>query len=295
MAEIAQTWWGRGQGGMRGEPEQSPLHLPFHPGLDWVGSLWEVWVGSDPFLKGVEVQMVGKMGLLASQQRSRHREGQREWGWPAWGEEARPQPMRHYTVNWAEQSLTLLAVVSPVCPMTTFSRVPPQGWASSEFSLLLPPLTFSALCSGQRRQFPSPGGAAPAQHPGQRLTLGLGMAATRASFWLLWSSLCSDKAALLLTSFPPLLTLPLNAAAGLVPSIHHRFTLVWLPERGRENMERGKWADWPLSTLGFVSITHQRESKGAWRNPGPFLNPLQLDLTQRALVILEGTTETQKR
>lgn len=121
------------------------------------------------------------------------------------------------------------------------------------------------------------------------------MAATRASFWLLWSSLCSDKAALLLTSFPPLLTLPLNAAAGLVPSIHHRFTLVWLPEPGRENMERGKWADWPLSTLGFVSITHQRESKGAWRNPGPFLNPLQLDLTQRALVILEGTTEAQKR
>lgn len=66
VAEIAQTWWGQGQGGMRGEPEQSPLHLPFHLRLDWAGSLWEMWAGSDPFLKGVEVEMVGKMGLLAS-------------------------------------------------------------------------------------------------------------------------------------------------------------------------------------------------------------------------------------
>lgn len=59
-------------------------------------------------------------------------------------------------------------------------------------------------------------------------------------------------------------------------------------------MERGKWADWLLSALGFVSLTHQRKRKGAWRSPGPFPNPLQLDLTQRALVIPEGTTETRK-
>lgn len=121
------------------------------------------------------------------------------------------------------------------------------------------------------------------------------MAATRASCWLPWGSLYSDKAALLLTSLPPLLTLPLNAVAGSVPSIHHRITLVWLLQPGRENMERGKWADWLLSALGFVSITHQGERKGAWRSPGPFPNSLQLDLTRMALVILEGTTEAPKR
>lgn len=182
------------------------------------------------------------MGLLILQRRNRPRAGQRERGAGLHGAVRRPDlDPCEVTQSWAEQNLTPFCIALPRMPhgrqpphesLLGAGRISGPVWRRTRSTLLFPLPTVSALGSGHQRQPRSPGGATSAQHPGQRRTPGHRMAASRASCWLLWGSLCFARAALLLTSLLSLLTVPLKAAPSPVPSIQHRFTLVWLLEPG---------------------------------------------------------------
>lgn len=108
------------------------------------------------------------------------------------------------------------------------------------------------------------------QGPGWRLTSPAPWTAPHAGPQVGFSGLMSgsDKAALLLTSLPPVLTVPLKAAPSQFPPFTTNSLLSGSWSRG-ENMERGKGADWCQPGV-FVDITHQLERKRVSRDLGPF-------------------------
>lgn len=92
----------------------------------------------------------------------------------------------------------------------------------------------------------------------------------------------SDTAALLLTSLPPLLTLPRKAAPVHFPpfTTDSLLSASWSQEKNMERSEGG----WLVLAWSSIYITHQQERKGVSRDPGPLLRSSNLDLAQRVLV-----------
>lgn len=113
----------------------------------------------------------------------------------------------------------------------------------------------------------------------------------RASLWFLWGGFCFDKAALLLTSLPPVLNFPLKVAPSPVLCIHHL--------SGSWSQSKRTWKEARLLATcqpGILSPSlTSRRGRGLGGVLDPSLVPPDLDLPQEILMNSGDTQQGYRR